>query len=91
MKITDEQGNTITIEEGEITLSNLIGKTAKGKIVEVKNVVFSRDYSSPVRTSLSRDVFNDRRLLKKFTNGKEQRVDLIEVVVLKKVGKIIKR
>ena len=91
MKITDEQGNPITIEEGEITLSNLIAKTAKGKIVEAKKVVFSRDYSSPVRSFLSRDEFNDRRLLKKFTNGKEERVDLIEVVVLKKVGKIIRR
>lgn len=91
MKITDEQGNPITIEEGEITLSNLIAKNTKGKIVEAKGVVFSRDYGSPVRSFLSRDEFNDRRVLKKFTNGKEERVDLIEVVVLKKVGKIIRR
>ena len=91
MKIIDPKGNPATIEEGEITLSEITGKTAKGKTVKLFKAVFSRQYNKPVRTSLSFENFNDRRLLKKFTNGKEKEIEILEVVVLKKVGKIVKR
>jgi len=91
MKITDTNGNPVKINEGEITLSNITAKTTKGKIVLVNSVVFSRQWNKPVRTSLSRVNFEDRRLLKNFTNGKEQELQLLEVVVLKKVGNIIRR
>ena len=90
MKITDEKGRNRQINEGEICFVNIIAKNTAGKILKAEGIVFSRDYNSEVLNELSTEDSKKRRLLKKFSNGKETKLQIMEIQLIKKIGRKMK-
>jgi len=91
LKIIDTNNEPVEIDEGDICFVNIQAKTMKGKLVDAKKIVFSRQYGTETRSKLYSNRLEDCRVLKKFTNGKEKEVEIVEIVLLKKVGTIIRR
>jgi len=87
MIIKDESGRIRQINEGEICFVNITAKNSAGKILKAEKIVFSRDFNSEVLTELSTENSKERRLLKKFSNGKETKLQILEIELIKKIGR----